>query len=262
MQNMSWISWVIGGVLIIALLYRNVWPIIRKVIRTFQGIRLNSNSKLSDVQYKKISIGSLYALQQGGYLNSLTLDIKDKLPTILGEWWGINSSRSAKETLDYLSQKGFNYYFPLVYKAFLLEDSAAQDRIFQENLTSQDDYDKAVSQLENLKATYKELKECEVVSSQEDLVRYGVLGWDAGRINFLARACYDARYISEAEAWQYIDKAYELAHLHFTSWHDMAMSYVIGRSLWGGTSAYNSGMKSMADDLLSKPKSPWVQMTW
>ena len=70
------------------------------------------------------------------------------------------------------------------------------------------------------------------------------------------------KYISEMEVWKYIDLAYELGHSHFTSWHDMAMSYVIGRAIWGGTGAYNSGMKSMADDLLSKPNSPWMQIKW
>ena len=37
---------------------------------------------------------------------------------------------------------------------------------------------------------------------------------------------------------------------------------VIGRVLWGGTNAHNLGMKGMADDLLSNPKSPWVQIKW
>ena len=56
----------------------------------------------------------------------------------------------------------------------------------------------------------------EVITSKEDIARYGVIGWDAGRINFVARACCDMKYISEMEAWNYIDKAYELAHSSFT----------------------------------------------
>ena len=102
-----------------------------------------------------------------------------------------------------------------------------------------------------MKEVYEELIAYEVITSKEDIARYGVIGWDAGRINFVARACCDMKYISEMEAWNYIDKAYELAHSSFTSWHDMAMSYVIGRAIWGGTNAHNLGMKGMADDLLS-----------
>lgn len=158
--------------------------------------------------------------------------------------------------------KGYDYYFPFVYEAFLLDDENAQDDIFQQNMESQEDYEKAVGQLQNLKEVYEELIAYEVITSKEDIVRYGVIGWDAGRINFVARACCDMKYISEMEAWNYIDKAYELAHSSFTSWHDMAISYVIGRAIWGGTNAHNLGMKGMADDLLSNPKSPWVQIKW
>lgn len=40
------------------------------------------------------------------------------------------------------------------------------------------------------------------------------------------------------------------------------MSYILGRSLWGGKRAYNSVMKKTADVLLSDPKSPWVCYPW
>lgn len=262
MENNNWMFWAAGSAMLLSFLYYKVWPFARKIIRAFGGIRLDSNSNLSQQQYKKLSIGSLYALQQGAYLNSLTLDIPDKLPTILGRWWGISTARDARDTLEYLCQNGFDTYFPFVYQAFLLDKEEEQDQIFQQNMPSQEDYNKAVEQLHNLKETYEELVECGVISSKEDVGRYGVIGWDAGRINFMARACYDANYISEAEAWEYIDKAYDLAHSHFTSWHDLAMSYVIGRAMWGGTGAHNSGMKLLADDLLSKPNSPWVQIEW
>lgn len=101
-------------------------------------------------------------------------------------------------------------------------------------MTSQEDYDKIVMQFQNLQKTYEELLSCKVIVSKEDLKRYGVAGWDAGRICFLARACCEMDYISEADAWRYIDVAYDMAHSAFSSWNDMAMSYVIGRSLWGG----------------------------
>ena len=70
------------------------------------------------------------------------MDIKDKLPTILGEWWGINNAHDARETLDDLCRKGYDYYFPFVYEAFLLDDENAQDDIFQQNMESQEDYEK------------------------------------------------------------------------------------------------------------------------
>lgn len=142
MTDMSWMPWVVGGVMVLSFLYMKVWPFVRTIIRAFRGPRFKSKSKLSVEQYKKLSIGSLYALQQGGYLNTLSLDIKDKLPTILGEWWGINNAHDARETLDDLCRKGYDYYFPFVYEAFLLNDENAQDDIFQQNMESQEDYEK------------------------------------------------------------------------------------------------------------------------
>ena len=40
------------------------------------------------------------------------------------------------------------------------------------------------------------------------------------------------------------------------------MSYIIGRSMWGGNKSYNSVMKDNADKLLSDEKSPWVRLQW
>lgn len=240
---------------------KSAYALVRKVRRAFQGVCLNPKSKLNDEQCRKIAVGAMYASQQGAYQNSIETGISDMLPKILGEWWGIESTQEAKNELDYLCQKGYRYYFPFVWQAFLLNDPKEQDEVFQQNMTSQEDYDKIVSQLQNLQETFDELVTCKVIETKEDLKRYGVIGWDAGRICFLARACCEMCYISEEEAWQYIDCAYELASGEFSSWKDLAMSYVIGRSLWGGKSAYNSVMKDTADELLTDEKSPWKRYT-
>lgn len=262
MGENDWTFWAASVAILISFLYYKVWPRTRKIIRLFGGIRLNRRDGLSGAAYKKVSVGALYALQQGAYVNSLTLGIDDKLSNILGHWWGISTAGDARETLEGLCQKGFGYYFPFVYQAYLLDDEELQDQVFQQEMTCQQDYDQAVRMLYSLQDAYRELVGCSIVASKEDISRYGVAGWDAGIICFLARACHDAGYISEVEAWQYLDKAYELAHKHFASWHDMAMSFLIGRAMWGGSDTYIAGMKSLADTLLTKPKSPWVQLQW
>lgn len=255
----------IMGVSLLFWLYRKgkrtiAW--VRKVRRAFRGICFNPNSTLNEERCRKIAVGALYAAQQGAYQNSLETGIRDVLPQILGEWWGISGTVSARKELDYLCEKGYRYYYPFLLQAFHEEDEERQEAIFQENMTSQEDYDKIIYLYQNLCETYDELIDCHVISGYDDLVRLGVTGWDAGRICFLARACYDMEYISEAEAWSYIDRAYVLAHQECASWQDLAMSYIIGRSLWGGKEAYNSVMKSTADELLSVEKSPWVCYAW
>ena len=180
----------------------------------------------------------------------------------MGGWWGIDSTAEARRQLDYLGEKGFRYYWPTVLEAFRLDGRERQDELLQQRMTSQEDYDKVSSQLENLRETFDELLSCGVVASKEELSGCNVTGWDAGRIVFLARACCEMGYLTEEEAWAYIGRADALAHGACGSWRELAMSYILGRSLWGGKRAYNSVMKTTADVLLSNPKSPWVRYPW
>lgn len=43
-----------------------------------------------------------------------------------------------------------------------------------------------------------------------------------------------------------------------TSWRDFANSYMLGRCMCNG----NTDMSSLANDLLTKEKSPWVRFVW
>ena len=239
-----------------------VWRTVRKLRRSFRDICLNPKSTLDDAHCRQLAIGAMYASQQGAWQNSLETGISDTLPEILGGWWGIDSTAEARTQLDYLCEKGFRYYWPTVLEAFRLDDRLRQDALFQQRMTSQEDYDKATSQLENLRETLDELLACGVVASKEELSGCNVTGWDAGRIVFLARACCEMGYLTEEEAWTYIGRADALAHEACGSWRELAMSYILGRSLWGGKRAYNSVMKTTADVLLSDPKSPWVRYPW
>lgn len=239
-----------------------VWRTVRKLRRSFREICLNPKSTLDDEQCRQLAIGAMYASQQGAWQNSLEMGIFDTLPEIVGNWWGIDSTAEARAQLDYLCEKGFRYYWPVVLEAFWLDDRRQQDALFQQRMTLQEDYDKATSQLENLQETFDELLSCGVVASKVELGHCGVTGWDAGRIVFLARACCEMGYLSEEEAWRYIGRADTLAHEACGSWRELAMSYILGRSLWGGKRAYNSVMKNTADVLLSDPKSPWVRYLW
>ena len=54
MTDMSWMPWVVGGVMVLSFLYMKVWPFVRTIIRAFRGPRFKSKSKLSVEQYKKL----------------------------------------------------------------------------------------------------------------------------------------------------------------------------------------------------------------
>lgn len=158
MSNDFWISVTIAAVMGGFWLFKkgkSAFLFIRKIRRSFKGVCLNPKSKLNDEQCKRIAVGAMYASQQGAYQNSVETGISYMLPKILGEWWGIETTEAAHKELNYLCEKGYRYYFPFVYQAFLLEKPEEQDEIFQQNMTSQEDYNKIVMQFQNLQETYE-----------------------------------------------------------------------------------------------------------
>jgi hypothetical protein len=212
---------------------------------------------------KKILAGAIYSDQQGAYLDTLAAGIDDKLHTILREWWDINDRATAVAKLDYLKEKAYAFYFPTVCKAFRAATDDARAQIFAEfeNTAGEEDAQKAFSQTHNLLESIKPLTELKIIKDVEDVEKYGVVGWDVGRLIFVARLCYDAKYITEQEAWGYIDAAYAQAQKTFQSWEALAKSYVIGRFLWKGADAAD-GIAEVANGLLTNPKSPWQQVAW
>ena len=41
MTDMSWMPWVVGGVMVLSFLYMKVWPFVRTIIRAFRGSNTN-----------------------------------------------------------------------------------------------------------------------------------------------------------------------------------------------------------------------------
>lgn len=240
----------------------------KKVTKSlFSKIHINKNSTCTDEEYKKIAIGAIYSEQQVAYINSLTTGLdKSGIKESLSEWWGINNNSDAEDKLDYLFNKGFRFYFNAIYKAYLAGTPEEQQNIItssfnQSDLDYEEDVEKAFGQLNNLKETWEQLTRNAIVSSKEELVKYNNLGWDCGRLVFLSRLCLDADYISENKAWEYIDKANELAVQNFSDWESFSKSYIIGRGMWGGIESANEGIMGIADDLLTEEKSPWVKFS-
>jgi hypothetical protein len=259
-QKIIWIVVAFGLLYAAFFLYQKYKNLGMTLFRIFTG-NYRTKGDLSTPESKKILTGAIYAEQQGAYLNTLKADVGDKLYTILGEWWGINGADSAIETLDYLKNKAFTYYFPTVYKASQAGSDEERKSIILAAMTNQEDAEKAYSQTLNLLESVDVFKKTKLIREEEEIEKSGVVGWDVGRLVFIARLCYDAKYITEQEAWEYIDAAYEQAQSAFQSWEELAKSYVIGRFVWKGKDA-DDGVQAIAENLVNKPNSPWKQVAW
>ncbi|MDR2423405.1 MAG: DUF1266 domain-containing protein [Prevotellaceae bacterium] len=87
--------------------------------------------------------------------------------------------------------------------------------------------------------------------------------WDFGRIIFVCRAAFSLGYISEDEAWQYIDNVTDMAKKLYTNWEDYATSYLLGRAMWCGDDdgGWEDVMAFASGGLYDK-QSPWKKLKW
>ncbi|MDO4789480.1 MAG: DUF1266 domain-containing protein [Porphyromonas sp.] len=224
---------------------------------------VTSNNPLSTEKQRQILLGAIFSSQQNARLDTLKLHIDSKQRSmILDEWWDIQSTEDALETLDNLRDKGHRYFFPHILEAMKQSDDKAKGDVILAHFEEEEEIGRAVHFFNNLSGSIEAMKKEGTITSIEDLERIGVNGWDIGRMSFIARACYDAGYIDEETAWNYLQEADRLAHEKLDSWKSLAESYVVGRYLWGGINADSSLIRLYATELCNKPESPWNKIAF
>lgn len=246
-----------------------------KIVRhVTKGIRVKEDAGLSADEVRAISVGALYAYQQGGYTDVMDLDLEEsRLSTILSEWWDIKDRDSAIDTIDYLCEAPSQNILPLVYSVCSASDKDAAMQTLVDDVSNNPDFkdlpdgsERAKSLIEtvkarisNLNSQYDSLVSAGVISSTSDIRRLGVIAWDAGRLNFVARAAMQKGYLTSEECKKYVNHAFEMSKsAGYDSWKDFANSYMLGRTMWNG----ECNMGGLAEDLLTKPQSPWVRFPW
>ncbi|WP_343691923.1 DUF1266 domain-containing protein [Chitinophaga sp.] len=258
------LTYLIIGFAVGYFVYTRVLPLFQKKKPPFTPVFRDPNSTLTEAQYKKVALGAIYSEMTHAYINTLAtgLDRSYVVGTLLHSYWKLKTADEAIEKLKYLRDKGFRYYLPAIYKALMAKTEEEQELIMDDYFHDGEDYGKAFSQLHNLMDTMPELLQDGILQNEQDILKYGMIGWDCGRLVFLTRLCLEARIITEKTAWEYIDAANELAHITYTDWESYAKSYVLGRAMWGGVHSGNRDVAAIARYLLERADSPWRQLPW
>jgi hypothetical protein len=87
-----------------------------------------------------------------------------------------------------------------------------------------------------------------------------LLAWDLARLVHVARRGRHARFLSEAEAWEFLLGAGALAGPHFAGWEDFGQCFLNGRSAWAG--GPDPRIERAVATLLERPESPWRRNPW
>lgn len=176
--------------------------------------------------------------------------------------WFINTKEGYEDLTQYFLEDGrrsyFNFIYPLFKNAPKAEWQAKMAAEYGDNerayniLARLAEYDVTSALLQN-----------GIISDVKDM-EIGVLGWDVSTLIGQARRAYTAGLITEAEAWQTITAAKQMALQHFNSWEDFGRSLVIGMALdyyqQDGTffEDYIETYHQVAQDT----ESPWQRMAW
>lgn len=258
------LTYLIIGMAVGYFVYTRVLPLFPKKKPPFTPIFRDPDSTLTDTQYRKIALGAIYSEMTHAYINTLAtgLDKSYVKGTLLHSYWRLKTAGEARAKLEYLRDKGFRYYLPAIYKSLIAKTEEEQESIMDEYFIEEEDHGKAFSQLHNLMDTMPELLQDGILQHEQDILKYGMIGWDCGRLVFLTRLCYEAGIITETEAWGFIDAASELARITYTNWESYAKSYVLGRAMWGGVHSGNRDVAAIARYLLERGESPWRQLPW
>jgi len=234
--------------------------IFSKFFNAFKSIRLNHQNVVTGQQLDHLLIGSMYAEQQSAFLNSYETGLdKSVRKELLEDYWEVFDKNDAIEILSDLQSRNQDAYIDVVYRA--IENEADYVAILKSNLPAEEEiFRRYLDLYRKLKDVVPELIEQKVIQRFADVKQIKDTAWNYGRGAFLARCCYEAGYLSEAELKKYLEQSYAGIKNYCRTWKEYTTSYIFGRAIWGG--ANNGGMIQIADDLLNNEKSPLKSKTY
>ena len=246
-----------------SILFRVV-KFIQKASKAMSSKKYRKNtdgSSLNKTQQSALNIGAINSEQTMYFADSLkTGDSKASLASNLAQYYEISPSLTpASEVLTWLCEEGHRVYFEAMKHDFAKSENKEwmkkAEELFSED---QEKFVKCIGYMNNLEESIPTLIKRGYISSRIDLEKKSISAWDMGRLVNISRCCLDCEYITESEAWDFINKAYNESKQTYKDWNDFAGAYIIGRAMWAGDNMMLNGIMGIAGDLLTDTESPWV----
>lgn len=216
-----------------------------------QYLRGPEGKSLPPERLAALNVGAINSEQTGYFCDSLTTGWEvGELQENLSDYYDIIDRDSAVETLRWLRDRGHRFLFDAIkgiYRGGPIDHAAL----------TQDETENLQEYFMNLQYALAVLAEYGYFSDVTELPQVSVLAWDLGRMVMVTRCCFDCGYLSEAEAWAYIEGALEACRAVYADWEELARGYVFGRAMWSGPNITLEGILQIADGLLHDEQSPW-----
>jgi hypothetical protein len=231
-------------------------------------LRWNNDSTLSNEQQHALSVGSIMRIARGEVVNALTSNDDDAylIADTIKNQWDVYDHDSAIHTLDWLKNEGHRDIYIAVKQItettewYLAEDSIRTGLPLMINIDTSDEeaaegvMRRALSFYDNMKQIIRINK-----NSDEGPLSYPetISSWDYGRLVNMSCWSYECGYITEDEAWSYINFALEQVKKDYRSWSEYAETYLFGRKVWNIDDELYDSMEEIVHLLLNADNSPW-----
>lgn len=169
----------------------------------------------------------------------------ESLKEVLASYWDVSNPEEAAETLEWLLTEGHR----AKYDQLLIALKAGQSFTEEEVGKSQECYESAQEAM---------MKKLSFAKSDFDRLN-NIAAWDFDRAVNVARWSYILGYITEEQAWSYIERAADAASHFFQSWKDYFISYAFGRAI-----AYEGDIYDIlwnGKELLNEKDSIWNEFS-
>jgi hypothetical protein len=211
---------------------------------------------ISEADSLALFVGLINSEQITAYTDSLTTGLpKDRVFKGLTEAWGIYNTENAQEIMKWLRQEGHRAYYEELYPLLKISDQEKRNELIEEKFG--EDAPKALQFADNLIECITGRGTNQFAAFNGENMEKGILAWDLGRLVVIARLSFDGGYIDEKTAWGVIKDAYGMAVKEYASWKEFAVSYLIGRGMFGGDSMMLNGLYSIAENAFTDDNSPW-----
>lgn len=165
--------------------------------------------------------------------------------TTLNEYWQVHSAKDCKQLLYWMAGQGQRYAWQLDF-AWLQQAEESDREVWRNELP--EDYTGYANLLSDL----------------EESGDLDVAAWDWVRMADLALGAYLAGYLTQAEWRTFALMALWLLRSQYSSWEELAASYLQGYKLWQTQTDYSLSpeLEKTWAMLLDSPFSPFKQLDW
>lgn len=172
--------------------------------------------------------------------------------------WQIEGTQAAHGVLNFLLDEGERSAYEVLRPLLLtLNGKQVVERYIEENFCFTE---LALYYARNLSDNVELLQKNNALSITAADLQKSILAWDMAMVVFIARLSFDAGYLTEHDAWGYIEAAYHRCKTKYSSWHEVAISYLIGEAMHADNPRTFFCVTQKVCAALTDAGSPWKEI--